>query len=49
MWAREWALERWEEGLQVLLAQDLPKLKPEGDNTQVPLTEAIHSHSAVTI
>lgn len=27
VWVREWALERWEEGAQVFLAQDLPKLK----------------------
>ncbi|KIK15440.1 hypothetical protein PISMIDRAFT_16529, partial [Pisolithus microcarpus 441] len=27
VWVREWALERWEEGSQVTLAQDLPKLK----------------------
>lgn len=27
VWVREWALERWEEGAQASLAQDLPKLK----------------------
>ena len=27
MWVREWALEQWEEGSQVSLAQDLLKLK----------------------
>jgi len=27
VWVREWVLERWEEGAQVSLAHDLPKLK----------------------
>lgn len=27
IWVREWALERWEEGTQVSLEDDLPKLK----------------------
>ncbi|KAF9226410.1 hypothetical protein BS17DRAFT_729579 [Gyrodon lividus] len=27
IWIREWALERWEEGMQVSLKDDLPKLK----------------------
>jgi len=27
IWVREWALERWEENMQVSLNDDLPKLK----------------------
>lgn len=27
IWVREWALERWEENMQVSLKDDLPKLK----------------------
>lgn len=29
VWVREWALERWAEGTQVALAEELPTLKAQ--------------------